>query len=162
VLGELAGLDERKPKTTSVAEFVAGIPKEEACGSKVWTQHGYVGGRDPIDDLERALKRKGCERPAIWITETGVGAPRSGEERQTSRAAQLRSCGRLHRRLLRWYRDARVSAAFQYTLREDDLFPTGLVTTDLTGAYPALAEWIAWGTARRPNPTDPPPPNSCG
>jgi hypothetical protein len=162
VLGELAGLDKRKPKTTSVAEFVADLPRELACDSTVWTQHGYVGGRDPVDGLERALRRKGCERPAIWITETGVGAPRSGEQRRTSRAAQLRSCGRLHRRLLRWYRDARVTAAFQYTLREDDLFPTGLVTTDLSAAYPELAEWRAWGTARRPSPADRPPPNSCG
>jgi hypothetical protein len=162
VLGELAGLDERKPKSSSVAEFVADIPKDLACGSPVWTQHGYVGGHDPVDDLERALDRKGCERPEIWITETGVGAPRSGEARRTSRAAQVRSCGRLHRRLVRWYRDKRVAAAFQYTLREDDLFPTGLINTHLTGDYPALAEWIAWGTGRRPNPTDAPPPNSCG
>ena len=35
-----------------------------ACGSAIWTQHGYVGGRDPVDDLERALERKGCETPA--------------------------------------------------------------------------------------------------
>ena len=37
-----------------------------------------------------------------------------------------------------------MTAAFQYTFREDDLFPTGLVTTDLSGAFPALGEWIAW------------------
>jgi hypothetical protein len=161
VLGELAGLDERKPKTTSVSEFVAGIPPDLACGSRIWTQHGYVGGRDPVDDLLRALERKGCERPGIWITETGVGAPRSGEERGDSLAAHVRACGRLHRRLSRWYRDERVSAAFQYTFREDDLFPTGLITTDLSRAYPALGEWRAWGGVERPNPTDPPPANAC-
>ncbi len=70
-----------------------------ACGSAIWTQHGYVGGRDPVDDLERALERKGCKSPEIWITETGVGAPRSGEERRASRASQVRACGRLHQRL---------------------------------------------------------------
>jgi hypothetical protein len=161
VLGELAGLDERRPKTTALDEFVAGLPKDLACGSELWTQHGYVGGRDPVDDLERALRRKGCELPAIWITETGVGAPRSGEERRTSRASQLRACGRLHRRLRRWYEHPRVTAAFQYTFREDDLFPTGLVTTDLTRAFPALSEWIAWGAGRRPELTSPPPPESC-
>ena len=86
VLGELAGLDERRPMTTSVSEFVARIPKELACASPIWTQHGYVGGRDLADDLERALERKGCARPEqIWITETGVGAPRSGEKRRTTR-----------------------------------------------------------------------------
>jgi hypothetical protein len=159
VLGELAGLDRRRPMTTSVAEFVAGLPDEMACRSAIWTQHGYVGGRDPVDDLMRALERKGCRAPEIWITETGVGAPRSGEQRRTSRAAQVRSCKGLHRRLRTWYRDPRVSVAFQYTLREDDLFPTGLVKTDLSGDFPALGEWTAWGGERRP--TDPPPGNSC-
>ena len=38
-----------------------------------------------------------------------------------------------------------MTAAFQYTFREDDLFPTGLVTTDLAGRRPALREWKAWG-----------------
>ena len=45
--------------------------------------------------------------------------------------------------------------AFQYTVREDNLFPTGLVSTDLTTTRPALAEWIAWGGGRVP--TAPPP-----
>jgi hypothetical protein len=159
VLGELAGLDTRRPMTTSLAEFVAGIPDDMACGSAIWTQHGYVGGRDPVDDLERALERKGCTTPEIWITETGVGAPRSGERRRTSRASQVRACGRLHRRLRTWYRDRRVSVAIQYTFREDDLFPTGLVATDLSGDFPALGEWSAWGGDRRP--TDPPPRTAC-
>ena len=68
---------------------------------------------------------------------------------------------RLRRRLVRWYEDPRVTAAFQYTLREDDRFPTGLVTTDLTEAYPALEEWQAWGWTARPEPTAPPPPDTC-
>jgi hypothetical protein len=54
-----------------------------------------------------------------------------------------------------------VTAAFQYTLREDDIFPTGLVKTDLSTAYPALAEWTAWGGQSRPEPTAPPPPDGC-
>jgi hypothetical protein len=162
VLGELAGLDERRPMTTSVSEFVARIPKDVACASPIWTQHGYVGGADMADDLERALERRGCPRPEqIWITETGVGAPRSGEQRRTTPAAQKRACTRLHRRLARWYRDPRVTAAFQYTFREDDLFPTGLVSTDLRAPYSALDEWKAWGMNARPEPTDPPPPDSC-
>jgi hypothetical protein len=161
VLGELAGLDERKAKSASIAEFIGDVPTDLACGVKVWSQHGYIGGLNPVDDVERALRRKGCEQPAIWITETGVGAPRSGENRRTSRASQLRACRSLHRRLVQWYRDERVSAAFQYTLRDDDMFPTGLVKTDLSGAFPALAEWQAWGGEQRPEPTDPPPPESC-
>ena len=97
----------------------------------MWTQHGYIGGVNPVDDVERALQRKGCAQPALWITETGVGAPHSGEKPRKSPAAQVAACKRLHRRLVQWYRDDRVTAAFQYTFREDDLFPTGLVKTDL-------------------------------
>jgi hypothetical protein len=162
VLGELAGLDERRPMSTSVSEFVRRIPKDLACASPIWTQHGYVGGTDMSDDLVRAVERKGCARPEqIWMSETGVGAPRSAEKRRTTPAAQSRACPRLHRRLARWYRDEHVTAAFQYTFREDDLFPTGLVSTDLKFAYSALDEWKAWGMNARPEPTDPPPRNSC-
>jgi hypothetical protein len=159
VLGELAGLDERRPMTTSIREFASRLPRDLVCAARVWSQHGYVGGRDPVDELWRGLRRQGCERPAIWITETGVGAPRAGEQRRTSPESQKRACSRLHRRLVRWYRDPRVTAAFQYTFREDDLFPTGLVTTDLTSAYPALGAWTAWGGARAPG--DPPPEDAC-
>ena len=37
------------------------------------------------------------------------------------------------------------------------MFPTGLVTTDLTRAYPALKEWQQWGLRARERPEDPPP-----
>ena len=47
----------------------------------------------------------------------------------------------------------------QYTLREDHLFPTGLVTTDLARARAALGEWQAWGA--REDATSPPPEVSC-
>ena len=46
-------------------------------------------------------------------------------------------------------RDPRVTVAFQYTVREDDMFPIGLFSTDLTDQRPALAEWQAWGGGRR-------------
>ena len=55
------------------------------------------------------------------------------------------------------FRDPRITAAVQYTLREDDVFPTGLVTTDLTRAYPALKEWQQWGLRARERPEDAPP-----
>ena len=42
-----------------------------------------------------------------------------------------------------------MTIAFQYTVREDDKFPTGLVSTDLTTERPALKEWTAWGGARK-------------
>ena len=56
---------------------------------------------------------------------------------------------------MQWYDDPRVTVAFQYTVREDDKFPTGLVSTDLTTERPALKEWTAWGGSRAP--ADPPP-----
>jgi hypothetical protein len=161
VLGELAGLPARRPKSASVSEFIADVPKDLACGVKVWSQHGYIGGVNPVDNVERALTRKGCSRPAVWITETGVGAPRSGERRRKSHVSQVAACRLLHRRFVRWFEDDRVTAAFQYTFREDDRFPTGLVKTDLSDSYPALAELQAWGGESRPQATDPPPPERC-
>ena len=68
----------------------------------------------------------------IWMTETGAGAPRTATARTGGRPAEIRGCRAVHRILKSWYRDPRITAAVQYTLREDDVFPTGLVTTDLT------------------------------
>jgi hypothetical protein len=91
----------------------------------------------------------------IWITETGVGpAPR-----RFSAISRTARCHALHRRLVRWFHDPRVTVAFQYTVREDDRFPTGLFSTDLTKPRPALAEWTAWGGDRLP--TAPPPKAAC-
>jgi len=59
--------------------------------------------------------------------------------------------------------DPRITAAVQYTMREDDVFPTGLVTSDLTRAYPALKEWQQWGMRARERPEDRPPSRArCG
>ena len=59
-------------------------------------------------------------------------------------------------RLARWWADPWVTAAFQYTLREDPGFPVGLASSDLTRLYPTFALWRAWGARARA--TDPPPP----
>jgi hypothetical protein len=158
VLGELAGLDERKPKSTSIREFIGDLPKEVVCGSTIISQHGYVGGVNPVDDSVEAAARFGCpEKHVVWITETGVGAPRAGQPRNAGSASQRAGCRRLHRRLVAWYKDPRVTAAFQYTFREDDVFQTGLVTTALDKAFPVLREWQAWGGEARPKPTAAPP-----
>jgi predicted small lipoprotein YifL len=163
VLGELAGLPKSRPYTTGISEFIEALPKQLVCSVTVWTQHGYVGGVNPVDDVERGLAEHGCRVPqAIWMTETGVGAAGLGRKRSATEKKQRGTCEALHRRLLQWYRDKRVTAAFQYTVREDDVFPVGLVTTDLKDAYPSLDEWKAWGQAKRPRPEDPPPPESCG
>ena len=97
------------------------------------------------------------------MTESGAGAPRTASARTGGRAAEIAGCRAVHRIFERWYRDPRVTVAVQYTLREDPVFPTGLVTTDLTRAYPALKEWQQWGLRARERPEDPPPAKArCG
>ena len=151
VLGELAALTRRKARNTAVEEFARALPADLVCGAKAWSQHGYVGGDDPVEPAAQGLATHGCPRsPEIWITETGVGAPERDRERATGEAAQRKACEAMHRRLKRWYEDPRVTAAFQYTLREDDRFPTGLVDTALERAYPVLRAWQAWGGERAP------------
>jgi len=163
VLGELAGLPRSRPYTSGIREFIEALPKDLVCSATVWTQHGYIGGVNPVDDVEEGLASFSCpQKHAIWMTETGVGAAGLGRKRSASEKKQRGTCAALHRRLVRWYDDERVTAAFQYTLREDDVFPVGLVTTDLTDSYPSLDEWKAWGQAKRPRPDDPPPEESCG
>ncbi|HVL95137.1 MAG TPA: hypothetical protein VM266_04695, partial [Solirubrobacteraceae bacterium] len=151
VLGETAGLLERKSSYTDVTQFIRGLPRGLACSAAAYGQHGYVGGPDPVDEVADALARFNCRRaPAVWMTETGVGSPRLGTDRASGARAQRRACRLMRKRLKRWYEDPRVTAAFQYTLREDDRFPTGLVTTDLRRAFPVLREWQAWGGEREP------------
>ena len=184
VLGEVAGYDRPRARAVGAAEFAAGLPAQLVCASDVWAQHAYVRPEDTVAppgdedapslagdpdaagdpallrDVLRALDAKGCERRhRIWITETGVGGPRTGEDRPADDATDRRACEAMDGALRFWAADPRVDAAFQYTFREDDLFPTGLIKTDLSSAYPALAEWTAWGGTRKP--TDPPPPNAC-
>jgi hypothetical protein len=160
VLGEFAGLLERKSGYTRGQEFVAELPKDLVCAAPIFSQHGYVGGPDPVEKLAAALARHGCpDAHEIWMTETGAGRPRRGEERDRSEKSLLRSCRSIAKRLRAWYEDPRVTAAFQYTLREDDRFPTGLVSTELDDAYPALKEWQAWGGDR--DPADPAPKTAC-
>jgi hypothetical protein len=158
VLGEVAVMIRRLSVTTTVNEFVSALPRGLVCGAAAWTQHSYLGGEEVLDDVMRLLDDKGCDRRhAVWMTETGAGAPRTATARTGGRGAELRGCLAVHRQLKRWYRDRRVTAAVQYTLREDDLFPTGLVTTALDRPYPALREWQQWGLRARPQIDDPPP-----
>jgi hypothetical protein len=148
VLGETAGLFARRATTTPVPAFVRALPRDLVCRAAVYGQHGYVDGEDPVPRLSRALAAFRCpEAPRIWITETGI------------KAASRAGCRAVHARLVRWWRDPRVDAAFQYTLREDDRFPTGLVSTDLRRAHPVLGAWRAWGA--RPDDRAAPPPVSC-
>jgi hypothetical protein len=175
VLGETAAYDTPRPTATSTVEFADGLPKDVVCASNIWAQHAYVGteGIGPVADLagdpgkagsaallsavEHALDRRGCaERKRIWITETGVGGPKPGGPRPTDPAALRGQCQALNAALQAWYRAPRVDAAFQYTFREDNTYPVGLVNTGLTRTYPTYDLLRAWG--ERPFPGDRPPP----
>ncbi|MEJ7893582.1 MAG: glycosyl hydrolase [Solirubrobacteraceae bacterium] len=148
VLGELAPTTTFGPQSTRMTEFVDGLPSNLVCAADVFGIHKYAQD-DPIDALSAAIARHGCELP-IWVTETGT---------KHSLVDPVTACETDRANLERWYEDPRVDAVFHYTLREDDVFPTGLITTDLAAAFPALAEWQAWGA--RTDPSASPPPSAC-
>jgi hypothetical protein len=161
VLGETAGILEPTARATSVPELIRALPRRLVCSARVWSQHAYIGGTDPVAAVTRALDSRRCpRRQAIWITETGVGPAPGGLSLARGITSERQGCRLLHRRLVDWYENPRVTLAVQYTFREDDQFPTGLVTTDLEHARPALREWQAWGA--RPTPASPPPRSTCG
>ena len=160
VLGETAGLLEPSSRATSIGELIGGLPRKLVCGAPVWSQHAYIGGTDPVAAVEQALAARRCPHEhAIWITETGVGPAPGGLSLARGITSERQGCRLLHQRLRAWRADPRVTVAAQYTMREDDQFPTGLVTTDLTRARPALREWRAWGS--RDDPAEPPPAAAC-
>jgi hypothetical protein len=64
--------------------------------------------------------------------------------------------------LARWRRDPRVTVAFQYSFRDDPVFPVGLADTSLTRTWPAYDLWRAWGGGRPPDGPEPALPAACG
>jgi hypothetical protein len=150
LLGEAAGLVAPGPKAVSAAELAAALPDDVVCGS-VWAQHAYLlrirrNGQQiapvPAEEtdallagVEQALDGHHCARPVpIWITETGIGDQPGG-------------CATMGARLEAWARDPRIRAAFQYTFREDPVFPVGLVDPALTTVFPAYGAWTARGAS---------------
>jgi len=164
VLGELAAATEAREDVTSVDEFIRALPRDLVCSVRVWAAHDYAGGEADVRGVTAgALAAHGCAEPhALWITETGVRrGPRALEDRleigAEATADAAAACGIVHAHLVELHADPQVTAAFQYTLREDDRFRTGLVRTDLTRAYPLLDLWRRWGGEGRPSADDPPP-----
>jgi hypothetical protein len=63
--------------------------------------------------------------------------------------------------LLRWSRDPRVGAVFQYTFREDPAFPVGLIGAELSHLYPTYRLWLAWSRSRAAGQPPPAPAAGC-
>jgi hypothetical protein len=168
VVGDLADLRASRPGRASVADFVAALPDDVLCSAVVVAQHDYVEASDPpgargaVGQLEDALDHRPCAASTpIWVTETGVGAPRTNGRRTTDPATLRAECRALQRALRRWDADPRVGAAFQYTFRDDPAFPVGLADARLTRAFPVEALWRAWGGDRAPDGPAPALPAAC-
>jgi hypothetical protein len=161
VVGEISSPVKARPIISTVDEFLTALPRDVACGARVWAQHQYAGDADGVTQAERALSEIPCAPRELWVTETGVGARKPGARRAYDAATLRGACAGLDIILRRWWADPKVTAAFQYTLREDPNFPVGLASADLARSYPTFALWRAWGARERP--TDPPPelPAAC-
>ncbi len=186
VLGELAGFRAPREQGTGVGEFIRALPDDVACSAAVWSQHEYaspedapavpgpgatgatgttgpplVFARDAVAEAEAALAERPCTRALpIWVTETGVGAVRAGDDRPTRAGELATQCAAQAARLERWAVDPRVQAVFQYTFREDTAYPVGLADPSLRALYPTARLWQAYADARGDAPV--PRPAGCG
>jgi len=148
LLGETAGILSHT-HAVGAAEMAEALPSDLVCGAAAWAQHAYVtsptdDGQDfkavlrsdnakVVDGVKAALDSHDCDDAVdVWITETGAGGRPGACE---AMAAQLRV----------WRRDPRIKAAFQYELRDDPIFPTGLADAGLTRLYPAYEAWRTRG-----------------
>ena len=163
LLGELAATGNGGTVTTGVTEFIAALPKEVVCASPVWLQHAYLGSARSVELAIAALDAHGCERPhAVWLTETGLGTARAQPATDTPPPQDRPdACARLHAWLLHWYEHPRVTAALQYTFREDPVFRTGLIPAAMDRAYPTLRPWQVWGDRPDAGAFPPPQEQAC-
>ena len=161
LLGELSGNLADSSFHTGLASFVAALPADVICLGAVWSVHAYAAPApsfaDPVAALEAALgARGGCGRSAsIWVTETGAGAHHPGAPRHGGSSEERAGCEALAEQLIRWSRDPRVGAVFQYTFRDDPAFPVGLVSADLSHPYRSYHLWLEWSRLRAAG--EPPP-----
>jgi hypothetical protein len=150
VLGELAGASGSGRFSSTIGDFVSALPTDVVCSARVWSVHAYArhsrAAPDQVAILERALDRRArCARGAsIWVTETGAGAPQQGGPPQSTLLEQRAACRALGAMLDRWDRDPRVKAAFQYSFRQDPVFPVGLVGPALKRPFWTYSLWRVW------------------
>ena len=158
VVGELAGLKNPRKFGTSISEFFDGLPDDVVCNAGVFAQHQYskraAAANDPgaVGELEKVLGRRPCTKAKpIWVTESGVGGPHVGDLRSPKDESVRADCQALNVSLRRWNNDPRVDAVFQYTFRDDPVFPVGLADAALSKAWPAYELFKAWGGQRGPD-----------
>jgi hypothetical protein len=168
VVGELAGLEDARKYGTSISEFFDGLPDDVVCNAGVFAQHAYSKRGDKADDpgavgnLEEVLDRRPCTKgKPIWVTESGVGGPHVGDERSPKDESIRADCQALNVSLRRWNEDPRVDAVFQYTFRDDPVFPVGLADAKLSKTWPAYDLFEVWGGDRKPDGPAPALPAAC-
>jgi hypothetical protein len=168
LLGELADGPPGRRYNTAADEFLAALPADVVCAAAVMSQHAYTR-RGPAADrpdvvraVEAVLDRRRCSRDMpLWLTETGAGGPVPARPRTGGVPGARTDCQALQGDLRRWWADPRVTAAFQYTFRDDPAFPVGLADAGLTHAWPTLDLLTAWGGDRAPAAAPPALPAAC-
>ena len=84
VVGEISSPFQARPIISTVDEFVAALPRDVACGGRVWAQHQYVGDADGVVP-GRAAPRRDSLRAA-----RAVGHRDRGRRPQAGGAAHVR------------------------------------------------------------------------
>lgn len=168
VLGEVAAWGAPSSRAVPADEFLRALPDDVLCRADVVGLHGYLDARprdgrgEPVAAALGEVERRPCLASVpVWITETGVGAPGAGRERSSDRATLHDECRLMHDQLTRWYHHPRITAALQYSVRDDAAFPTGLVDEAVERTYPVAAAWAAWGGRRAPDGPPPTTPSGC-
>ena len=78
------------------------------------------------------------------MTETGVGGNRVSGPRPVDEPSLKTQCRAQHAQLVHWDATPGVEAVFQYTAREDPLYPVALFDPPLRRVYPVYGVWRAW------------------
>ncbi len=155
----------RAGRSRAASASSSGRCRRTSCAAAtVWTQHGYIGGVNPVDDVEKALATFSCpQKHAIWMTETGRRRGRARPQALgvgAQAARHLRGAAPPARPLVRGR--ARDGGVPVHASARTTCSPSASSRPTSKDAYPSLDEWKAWGQAKRPRPDDPPPPESCG
>ena len=153
VLGELAGLDESKTKSTSIREFLGDLPKSVVCGSTILSQHGYITGINPVGRRRQGRRDQAVQEEARGVDDRDrrrrATRRRGQADDRAGRAQGLQAAPPPARPVVR--RPARHRRLPVHASARTTSSAPGSITTDLTRAFPVLKEWQAWGGPRAPS-----------